>query len=443
MDSSEDEVCDCEPPESEEIVVETDPTGRYVRFKDVLGEGAFKTVYKAFDELNGIEVAWSQIMIEEVVRKPEDLERLYYEVNLLKSLKHKNIIKFYNSWVDDKKKTINIITELFTSGSLRQYTKKHKKVDVKAVKAWARQILMGLDYLHSQNPPVIHRDLKCDNIFVNGNHGEVKIGDLGFAIIMQQAKEHSVIGTPAFIAPEVYDEDYNELADIYSFGMCLLEMVTLEYPYSECENSAQIYRKVSLGKKPASLAKVKDTEVKQFIEKCLVAEDQRLPAKELLKDPFLQIEGFPDNHFEGAKQLDVAPSVDWSSVEGSLQQPNTEHQGSDMSMVSTISTEVNIKKSCFDTCMSAVSDYAEHSAEVRSGFKMGASWKDKDMGSSNLMSNLSETHSNASAVVSVNRNDDDEEIRKQLENIELQYQQALMDLSMKRQEAIRAVINKQ
>lgn len=47
------------------------------------------------------------------------------------------------------------------------------------------------------------------------------------------------------MAPELYDENYNELADIYSFGMCMLEMVTLEYPYSECRNSAQIYKKVS------------------------------------------------------------------------------------------------------------------------------------------------------------------------------------------------------
>lgn len=47
------------------------------------------------------------------------------------------------------------------------------------------------------------------------------------------------------MAPELYDEDYNELVDIYSFGMCLLEMVTFEYPYSECRNSAQIFKKVS------------------------------------------------------------------------------------------------------------------------------------------------------------------------------------------------------
>ncbi|MCI01620.1 putative serine/threonine-protein kinase WNK3-like, partial [Trifolium medium] len=124
--------------------------------------------------------------------------------------------------------------------------KKHKHVDLRALKKWSRQILEGLSYLHSHNPPVIHRDLKCDNIFVNGNQGEVKIGDLGLAAILQQANSaHSVIGTPEFMAPELYEEEYNELVDIYAFGMCLLELVTVEYPYVECANAAQIYKKVT------------------------------------------------------------------------------------------------------------------------------------------------------------------------------------------------------
>lgn len=76
--------------------------------------------YKAFDELDGIEVAWNLVKIDDVLQSPEDLERLYSEVHLLKLLKHDNIIKFYTSWIDEQNKTINIITELFTSGSLRQ-----------------------------------------------------------------------------------------------------------------------------------------------------------------------------------------------------------------------------------------------------------------------------------------------------------------------------------
>lgn len=262
-----------------------------LQYQEVLGKGAFKTVYRAFDELDGLEVAWNQVKIQDLLQSPEESERLYSEVHLLKSLKHKNIIKFYNSWVDTRSKNVNFITEIFTSGTLRQYRKKHKHVDIKAVKNWARQILRGLLYLHSHDPPIIHRDLKCDNIFVNGNNGEVKIGDLGLATILRQAHAaHSVIGTPEFMAPELYEEDYNELVDIYSFGMCLLELVTFEYPYSECTNAAQIYKKVTSGKKPAALERIKNMDVRQFIEKCLAVASKRSPARELLADPFLQSE---------------------------------------------------------------------------------------------------------------------------------------------------------
>ena len=53
------------------------------------------------------------------------------------------------------------------------------------------------------------------------------------------------LGTPEFMAPEMYDEHYTESVDVYAFGMCVLEMATREYPYKECQNAAQIYRKVT------------------------------------------------------------------------------------------------------------------------------------------------------------------------------------------------------
>lgn len=81
----------------------------------------WKCRYRAFDELEGIEVAWNQVKVSDLLRNSEDLERLYSEVHLLKTLKHKNIIKFYNSWVDTKNENINFITEIFTSGTLRQW----------------------------------------------------------------------------------------------------------------------------------------------------------------------------------------------------------------------------------------------------------------------------------------------------------------------------------
>ena len=78
--------------------------------------------------------------------------------------------------------------------TLFRYREKHKQVNIKAIKNWARQILRGLHYLHTQNPRIIHRDLKCENIFVNGHTGQVKIGDLGLATVMQQPAALSVIG---------------------------------------------------------------------------------------------------------------------------------------------------------------------------------------------------------------------------------------------------------
>ncbi|XVE62856.1 hypothetical protein DITRI_Ditri06bG0153300 [Diplodiscus trichospermus] len=215
-------------------------------------------------------------------------------------------MKFYTSWVDTANRNINFVTEMFTSGTLRQYRLKHKRVNIRAVKNWCRQILRGLHYLHSHDPPVIHRDLKCDNIFVNGNQGEVKIGDLGLAAILRKSHAAHCVGTPEFMAPEVYEEAYNELVDIYSFGMSILEMVTFEYPYSECTHPAQIYKKVISGRKPDALYKVKDPEVRQFVEKCLATVSLRLSARELLNDPFLQIDDceFDLRPLDNGRELD-------------------------------------------------------------------------------------------------------------------------------------------
>ncbi|KAL4554719.1 hypothetical protein LXL04_037321 [Taraxacum kok-saghyz] len=244
-----------------ELFVEVDPSGRYGRYSELLGSGAVKKVYRAFDQEEGIE--------------------------LLTSLKNKNIITLFREWKDTERNTLNFITEVCTSGNLRDYRKKHRQVSMQALKKWSWQILKGLDYLHRHEPCIIHRDLNCSNVFINGNIGQVKIGDLGLAAIVGKSHcAHSILGTPEFMAPELYEEDYTELVDIYSFGMCLLEMVTLEVPYSECENIARIYKKVTSGIRPDAMKKVKDPEVKAFIDKCLAQPRARPSAADLLRDSF-------------------------------------------------------------------------------------------------------------------------------------------------------------
>ncbi|CAH8358336.1 unnamed protein product [Eruca vesicaria subsp. sativa] len=300
--------------------IETDPSGRYGRFREVLGKGAMKTVYKAFDQVLGMEVAWNQVKLNEIFRSHEALQRLYSEVHLLKNLNHESIIRYCTSWIDVNRRTFNFITELFTSGTLREYRRKYQKVDIRAVKSWSRQILNGLAYMHGHDPPVIHRDLKCDNIFVNGHLGQVKIGDLGLAAVLRESQQaHSVIGTPEFMAPELYDEEYNQLVDIYSFGMCVLEMLTGDYPYVECDNPAQIYKKVTSGTLPRSFRLIKDMEAQRFVGKCLETVSKRLSAKELLEDPFLAMDEGRD--VAPLTRLPSQPAIQNLAANGTVVEP--------------------------------------------------------------------------------------------------------------------------
>lgn len=91
-----------------------------MQFREMLGKGAMKTVYKAFDEVLGMEVAWNQVKLNNVFGSPEELQRLYSEVHLLKNLNHDSIIHYYTSWIDIDRRTFNFITEMFTSGTLRE-----------------------------------------------------------------------------------------------------------------------------------------------------------------------------------------------------------------------------------------------------------------------------------------------------------------------------------
>jgi WNK lysine deficient protein kinase len=116
---------------------------------------------------------------------------------------------------------------------------------------------------------------------------QIKIGDLGLAAIVDNTHvAHTMVGTPEFMAPEMYSETYTESVDIYSYGMCVLEMVTREIPYAECGSVMQIYKNVTGGVPPAALKRLKDPELRGFIERCIGQAQNRPSAAELLLDPF-------------------------------------------------------------------------------------------------------------------------------------------------------------
>ncbi|XP_024915294.1 serine/threonine-protein kinase WNK2-like isoform X2 [Cynoglossus semilaevis] len=303
--------------EAEMKAVSTSPGGRFLKFDIELGRGSFKTVYKGLDTETWVEVAWCELQetlqnykypvykyptVHAVMphctwfwflqdRKLSKVERQRFkeEAEMLKGLQHPNIVRFYDFWESPLKgkKCIVLVTELMTSGTLKTYLKRFKVMKPKVLRSWCRQILKGLHFLHTRAPPIIHRDLKCDNIFITGPTGSVKIGDLGLATLKAASFAKSVIGTPEFMAPEMYEEHYDEAVDVYAFGMCMLEMATSEYPYSECQNAAQIYRKVTSGVKPASFNKVMDPEIKEVIGECICQKkEERYTIKDLLNHVF-------------------------------------------------------------------------------------------------------------------------------------------------------------
>lgn len=112
--------------------VESSPDGRYVRFDERLGTGAYKEVYLAYDTETGKEVAWNTV---EMKRLPvAEKRRIRMETSILSRLHHPHIINFYTVWEQEAAEQIIFTTEIMTSGTLKQYTARLKQVKLKVVK---------------------------------------------------------------------------------------------------------------------------------------------------------------------------------------------------------------------------------------------------------------------------------------------------------------------
>ncbi|GJT86213.1 probable serine/threonine-protein kinase WNK11 [Tanacetum coccineum] len=169
--------------EDREPFGEVDLIGRYGRYPKLLGSNTVKNVYRGFDLEEGRDIAWNQVKLRN-----------------------------FTGVQDSKKNQLNFITEACVSGNLRNYRKKHKRVSLKALKKWSRQILKGLDYLHTHEPRDIHRDLICSNIFINGSIG--KNGLLVFPVALaifayecfklyKESKKRNSTGNPESVCEDL------------------------------------------------------------------------------------------------------------------------------------------------------------------------------------------------------------------------------------------------
>lgn len=273
--------------EDESYILEESPCGRWQKRKEEVNQRnvpGIDAAYLAMDTEEGVEVVWNEVMFSERKNFKILEEKVKAVFDSLIHLEHANIVKFHKYWADTKENRARVIfiTEYMSSGSLKQFLKKtkknHKTMNEKAWKRWCTQILSALCYLHSCDPPIIHGNLTCDTIFIQHN-GLIKIGSVAPDTINNNVKTcYEKKKNLHFFAPEYGAvDDVTTAVDIYSFGMCALEMALLEIQGNgESSNVSQeaINYAIQLLEDPLQ---------KELIQKCLECDPTTRPtAKELL-----------------------------------------------------------------------------------------------------------------------------------------------------------------
>lgn len=243
------------------------PKGFFTKTNIIIGKGAYKTVYEGFNVKLGTKIAWNSIDIGFL--KDRDINMIKNELITLNSFNNKCefIINFYGCWFNQQTANLVFITELGLSGTIKKFRNEMKVLSLEALKRWFIQIFKGIQFLHNRN--IIHRDIKGENIFINGNTGNIIIGDLGLSFTFKRLSDNSVVGTPEFMAPEIFEGEYDNKIDIYALGLTLLEIYTNDTPYYECNTIVQIWKNKINNDKPKLLEKVNNIQLKLLISSCI------------------------------------------------------------------------------------------------------------------------------------------------------------------------------
>ncbi|CEM00893.1 unnamed protein product [Vitrella brassicaformis CCMP3155] len=245
-----------------------------------LGAGCFGKVFKARRRYTGQIVALK--FIPKRGKTDRDLSSLRQEINILKRLRHDNIILMLDSF--ETAEEICVVTE-FAQGELFDVFRDEKKLPENEVRWIASQLVSALHYLHRNR--IIHRDLKPQNILVGANR-VVKVCDFGFARALSDQTHclHSIKGTPLYMAPElVQEKSYDVKADLWSLGVIVYELYVGKPPFYTQSLYSLIHMIVQ---NPVTYPQTMSPTFRSFLDAILQKDPtNRLPTEQLAKHPFI------------------------------------------------------------------------------------------------------------------------------------------------------------
>lgn len=218
----------------------------------LLGEGAYSAVYKVLRLADNETYALKKVKLPSLSDKEK--QNALNEIRLLASIQHENVIAYKEAFFDDKTRCLCIVQECADAGDLLQQINKCKQERsyLKENDIWRYLTGMchGLKALHDLK--ILHRDMKCANIFLSSSPQGViaKLGDFNVSKVAKRGLCMTQTGTPYYASPEVWrDMPYDAKSDMWSLGCILYEMVGLRPPF-RAEDMEGLYRKVIRGQYP-------------------------------------------------------------------------------------------------------------------------------------------------------------------------------------------------
>ncbi|XP_061350045.1 serine/threonine-protein kinase CTR1-like isoform X2 [Gastrolobium bilobum] len=251
------------------------PLGELI-LKENIGTGSFGTVLRA--DWRGSDVAVKILKVQGF--DAEQFEEFLKEVSLMKRLRHPNIVLLMGAVFQPP--NLSIVTEYLSRGSL--YELLHipgvgLSLSERRRLRMAYDVASGMNYLHQMRPPIVHRDLKSPNLLVDDSY-TVKVGDFGLSRTKANTflSSKTAAGTPEWMAPEVIrGESSNEKCDVFSFGVILWELVTLQQPWKQL-NPSQVVAAVGFMDKRLEIPSQVNPQVAALIELCWATEPWRRPS---------------------------------------------------------------------------------------------------------------------------------------------------------------------